>query len=53
VGAKGVAVFDGGGEAGADDGATGGGVGGTPLERVRFDPVLVRVCWEEVGVSMA
>jgi hypothetical protein len=41
--ANGVAVFDGRWKAGTNDGATEVGIGSTPLERVRFDPMLVRV----------
>lgn len=43
VGTDRVAIFEGGGEARADDGPTGFGGGGTPFEGLGGDPRLVRV----------
>lgn len=45
VRAKGVALLDGAGEAGADDGAAVGWVRGSPFKRVRRDTVLIRISY--------
>ena len=43
MGVDSIAVFDGGGEAGTDDGTPGGSGGGAPGEWVRVDAVLIQI----------